>query len=193
MKRKTVLSLWLALPLLALAFHMGPGQQLVACDAAAANAAEARGLVSGNDYPGAVEAFDAALAALPAERVDEARRLRLERAKARMLSAELPLAREELVGLLDELSSSPDRALVQDVRQALANSQFYTAWLMRLEGRPRAQWEPEVEASRQHYRVLAEAAADAPTRAARAADVEAVVQLARRDLDDLQGLPLPNQ
>ena len=47
----------------------------------------------------------------------------------------------------------------------IANSQYYVGWLMRLEGQVADNWEPELEASRQVYKLLAEqaeAAGDAP-------------------------------
>ena len=51
-----------------------------------------------------------------------------------------------------------NRGLLADARGALANAQYYTTWLMRLEGLPREEWQPEIEASRQNYKLLAERA-----------------------------------
>jgi hypothetical protein len=210
--RKLLIFLWLLLPVAALAYHYGPGQDRLLEDRAA-EAAE-RGMEAARDaralqtaegdlaaashWAAAVEAFDEALASLPAERVVEARALRLERAKAQMLCSGLPEARRELQSLVEEMSADPlsDAARLADARGALGSAQYYTTWLMRLEGAPREEWEQEIESARQNFRLLAEEASgqDDEARAARAGeDLEAAIRLARMDLTELQGLPLPSQ
>ena len=67
---------------------------------------------------------------------------------------------------------------------------------MRLEGLTKEAWEPEIEAARQTYRLLAEQSESAgDTNAAKKnrEDLESAVRLARMDLTELQGLPLPSQ
>ena len=79
---------------------------------------------------------------------------------------------------------------------ALANSQFYITWLMRLEGRSPDVWEPEITSSQQMYRLLAEKAeqdGDLEMIQIRRSDLESAVKLARMDIGELQGLPLPSQ
>jgi hypothetical protein len=69
-------------------------------------------------------------------------------------------------------------------------------WLMRLEGKSRQDWEPVIEAARQSYRLLAEqsgAGDDGEAHARDLQDLESAVLLARMDLTELQGLPLPSQ
>jgi hypothetical protein len=98
---------------------------------------------------------------------------------------------------MDELQEDPgaDPAVLAEARSTLANAQYYMTWLMRLEGEPRDVWEPEIEAARQNYRLLAEQA-DRQGNSQRARkcqeDLEAAVRLARMDLGELQGLPLPS-
>jgi hypothetical protein len=75
----------------------------------------------------------------------------------------------------------------------LARAQFFTTWLMRLEGLDRKEWEPEIEAARQNWRLLAEHAATPAEKGRHQADLEAAVRLARIELEDLQGLPLPGE
>jgi len=69
-------------------------------------------------------------------------------------------------------------------------------WLMRLEGLDATKWEPEIESARQNYRLLAETS-DTTGKVTEAKkhqeNLEAAIRLARLDLSDLQGLPLPNQ
>ena len=105
-------------------------------------------------------------------------------------------AHSDLAQLLEEISSdeSVDPALARDVRATLANSQYYLTWLMRLEGRPEEDWKPTIEASRQSFRMLAESAGtDSPEEQQHTEDLESAIRLARMDLKDLQGLPLPSQ
>ena len=204
--RKVLIFLWLLLPAAALAYHYGPGQTRLREDRAAAAAdlgyeaaREARALAKSEGdlaaagrFAEAAEAFDQALADLPPERVAQARALRLERAKAQMMCSGLPEARRDLAALVEEMSAdtSSDPERLADARSALASAQYYTTWLMRLEGAPREEWEHEIESCRQNYRLLAESDT-APEQAAE--DLEAAIRLARMDLTELQGLPLPSQ
>ena len=64
---------------------------------------------------------------------------------------------------------------------------------MRLEGLTREQWEPEIEAARQNWRLLAETAVTAEEKSQHQKDLEAAIRLARLEIEDLQGLPLPGE
>lgn len=196
--RILLLTGWLVLPVAGYALHMGPGQDQKALDNAARHLAAAEASVAQQDHAAAVAQYDDALRALPAGRTADARKIRLEKAKAQMLARQLPEAHADLKGLVDELAADPtaDPALLADARSTLANSQYYVTWLMRLEGMSPNDWEPEIEAARQAYKLLAE---DAEKRGDSAAakkhreDLEAAIRLARMDLGELQGLPLPSQ
>ncbi len=186
---------WFLVAGAALAYHFGPGQEQSKLALAAARAAAA---VAEVDPRAAVEDYDAALAALPAGRTAEARSLRVAKAKAMMLGGQLPEANAELQTLVDELAadSGADPKLLGEARDALANSQYYVTWLMRLEGEGPAAWEPEIEAARQTYKLLAEQAearGDAAGAARHREDLEAAVRLARMDLGELQAKNLPKQ
>jgi tetratricopeptide (TPR) repeat protein len=189
---------WLIVPVLAWAWHAGPGQQYVKLDEANVFVSKAQEALAKKDYARAVEEFDAALKSLPEGRVAESRRIRLERDKAMMFAKKLPEAHEDLDNLVAELQADPkaDPRLLADARAALANSQYYVTWLMRLRGHARDEWEPEIEGARQTYRMLAEqaeAAGDQNLMAQFQQDCESAIRLARMDLDELQGLPLPSQ
>jgi hypothetical protein len=112
-----------------------------------------------------------------------------------MQAAGLPEAREDLETLVEQMQGEDgtDPALLRDARQALARSQFYKTWLMRLEGLDREAWEPEIEAARQNWRLLAEQAKTPAEAEQHQADLEAAVKLARLEIEDLQGLPLPGE
>jgi hypothetical protein len=188
---------WLMLPLGVGIWHFGPGQDRVRLDEAAGLLAEAERHAAAGEWADAVEKYEEALKRLPADRVADVRRVRLERAKAQMLAHQLPAAHADLKTLVEELKDGgADDVLLTEARAALANAQYYLTWLMRLEGQPRDLWEPEIESARQTYRLLAEQASakgdDAGVRKNRE-DLEASVRLARMDLSELQGLPLPSQ
>ncbi len=210
--RKALLFVWLLLPVAAFAYHYGPGQDHLRVDRAAsamsrgeAAARAARDVAAreGDEaarplWAEAEEAFTEALAELPIDRVREARAMRIERAKAQMFISKLPDARRDLGALVDELvaDSGADAAQLADARGALAGAQYYTTWLMRLEGAPREEWEREIESSRQNYKLLAEQSArSGDDRAARTSqeNLESAIRLARMELKDLAGLPLPSQ
>ena len=196
--RKILLLVWLMLPVVAGAYHYGPGQQRMRLDDVSVILAQADERVADKDWAAAIKKYEEALALLPAERVHEARRVRLERAKAQMLDRKLPEAHQDLTSLVDELkmSENADDQLLFEARCALANSQYYMTWLMRLEGQPRERWEPEIESARQTYRLLAEQSergSDPETARKNRENLESAIRLARLDLSELQGLPLPSQ
>ena len=196
--RKLALLIWLMLPIVALAYHQGPGQRRMTLDRVSHLLHEAESHAASQQWDQAEKFYEQALSQLPADRVQVARRIRLERAKAQMFVRKLPVAHQELKALVDEMKEdqATDSQLFDDARGALANSQYYMTWLMRLEGQTREDWEPEIESARQLYRLLAEnSAAENDVKAAQRyrEDLEATIRLARMDLSDLQGLPLPSQ
>jgi hypothetical protein len=189
---------WLLIPVIGAAWYYGPGQECMRLDRLADTLAKADAAAAAEQWEKADDLYDEALRNLPPERVAEVRRVRLERAKARMLAHKLPDAHQDLKELVQELTSeaSPDQKLLAESRSALANAQYYVTWLMRLEGYPREDWEPEIEAARQNFSLLAEQAeAKGDTAAAKKneEDLESAIRLARMDLPDLQGIPLPEQ
>ncbi len=194
--KAALISIWLCIGLAGLIFHYGPGQELKKFDAANHQLGEARRLVELEDWGGAIQSYENAIAELPEASEDLVMQLRLEKAKAYLMNEQLPEARLGLESLLDELEQSgqSDSDLGANTRLALAKSQYYVTWLMRLEGLPQTEWEPEIEACRQNYRLLAERAletGDSTEQGLRLEDVESAVRLARIDLSELQALPLP--
>ncbi|MGE0144310.1 MAG: hypothetical protein AB7I19_12155 [Planctomycetota bacterium] len=190
--RTPLLVLWLLLPLGGWAFHEGPGQDLEKLDKVDGLLRSAHSAATDGKHAKAVADLEAALASLPAESTELGRHIRLERAKSMMHVSKLPVARGDLEELVDELERDPkaDSGLLADARSTLANAAYYVTWLMRLEGKPREVWEPEIDGARQQYRLLAEAGID-PKRTQK--DLEAAVVLSRLEIQDLQGLPLPGQ
>jgi hypothetical protein len=196
--RVFLLLVWLMIPVVGVAYHFGPGQERQAMDDVARSLEAMQRAAAAEQWDDVIAACDAALAKLPKDRVAEGRRIALERAKARMFVKQLPLAHQELEGLVGDLRADEncDPKLLTEAQAALANSQYYMTWLMRLEGKSRDEWDPEIESSRQIYRLLAEQAqqnGDEKLAKTCREDLESAIRLARMDLKDLQGLPLPSQ
>ena len=209
---RSLIALWLTLPVAAYAYHMGPGQEHMRLDEVAAliesadfHVAEAERIAAIDGDEAAVEEWTSAeadyaeaLDLMPAERVPEIRRLKLERAKAQMFISKLPIANGTLAGMVTELQDDPaaDPELLADVQRTFATSQYYMTWLQRLEGAPREEWEPRIDSARQTFKLLAsraEAGTDQRKTKEAREDLESAIRLARMDLSELQGLPLPSQ
>jgi hypothetical protein len=193
--RIILITIWCLFPVAFAAFHYGPGQDQIRLDATELHLSDARTAAAGEDWPTAIEAYAEALSALPKEKVALSQRIRLESAKAMMLSKQLPAARQELATLVNELDDdkSADPLLRDEARATLANSRYYMTYLMKLEGLPDAVWEPEIEAARQEYKLLAQTCSDKDLAAKCANDLEASIRLARMDPAELYGLPIPSQ
>ena len=196
---RTVLLLgWLLVPVIGAAYHYGPGQERMRLDDVAASLAEADSRTKQQDWAGAADRYDTALNQIPSDRTSDVRQTRLERDKAWMNSGKLPEANADLKAMVDDLQADPkaDSGLLKGARAAYANSQYYMTWLMKLEGMPRDDWEPEIESARQSFRLLAEQAEQAgDTKAVERnrEDLESAIRLARMEPGELQGLNLPKQ
>ncbi|MCP4846742.1 MAG: hypothetical protein GY899_02205 [Verrucomicrobiaceae bacterium] len=195
---KSFILLWLLVPLAAAAYHYGPGQDKLRADDVAAHIARAKAHLDAEQFSEAVTAFDQAISEMPPGQAKEIPRLRLEKAKAQMQCSGLPQAHKDLVSLLDDLgkNTATPPALIAETKSTLANAQYYMTWLLRLEGHAKEIWEPVIESSRQNYRAAAEFSAQTgqPEAEEKAREnLEAAIKLARVDLGELQGLPLPSQ
>lgn len=196
MKKKLLLSLWLVLPVALLAYHYGPGREGMARDQVAELLVKSKAAESTGDWTRAVKLYDDALALLPHSDTDTRGHIRLARAEARIPIGELPEAMQDFETLLDDVTVAEGNSpLALEVRESLASSQYYAAWLMRLEGADRQEWTIPADQARQNYRMLAEVSGKAGD--ARLTDreknLEATIRLAQMDLSELQGLPLPKQ
>ncbi len=193
MKSRILLAtLWLLLPLGLAAYHYGPGQKKLALDHTEDHLVVARKAVENKQWATAIEAYQKALSKLPKDQKNASRRIQLEVAKAKMQNAALPEAREDLAELVHEINgdASAPADLKEDALSTLANARYYMTYLMKLEGLPAAEWEPEIEAARQEYKLLAQMGSD---KKKHQLDLDAAVRLARADPTELYGLPIPNQ
>lgn len=193
-----LLMLWLAVPVAAGFYHLGPGQKDLKNDITSLHLAKAVNYAAKEDWSVAQSYYAKALESLPDDRLAERRQIRLERAKALLNDSQLAPAYNELTELLEELAGDQeaDRQLVNEAKGTLAHAEYYLTWLLRLEGEPKEIWELEIESARQTYRMLAEEAEKAgDTQAAQrhSEDLEAAIRLARMDLSELEALALPSQ
>jgi hypothetical protein len=187
---------WLLLGVGLVLWHRGPGQERLRLDDAGQALARAARHATAEEWPEAIGAYEEALGRLPAEKVDAVRRIRLARALAQLKAKKLQPAYEGLKALCGEMQADrvADRALLAEARAALAQAHYYTTWVLRLQGEPREEWEPEIESARQIYRLLAEQAGergDETSRRRHLEDLEVAVRLARLDLSDLARMPSP--
>ena len=196
--RMSLLAAWAILPSGAWAYHEGPGQDQMALDQVDAVLREAHDYACDQQWASAIESYEKALKDLPKGNDVDSWRIRLERDKAQMLAKQLPQAHADLKQLVEDLlnDEKAEPALLAEARSTLANAQYYMTWLMRLEGAGREDWEPRIEAARQTLKLLAEEARKDGDREGVSKfreDLEAAVRLARMDLTELQGIPLPSQ
>ena len=197
--RNILLVSWLVLPIGAWAYHEGPGQDRATLEQTDAVLVAAHDAAQTGRWKEAVSRYEEALGKLPKQ--DSAvskttvQRLQIELNKARMQAKGLSEARADLDSLVEQMEAdaTTNPKLLAEARQALARAQFFTTWLMRLEGLDREAWEPEIEAARQNWRLLAEQAGSEAEAATHRRDLEAAIRLARLEIEDLQGLPLPGE
>ena len=200
--RKPLLVLWLSLPLAAWAYHEGPGQDGMRLDQVDRHLALADAAIAEQDWDAANSNYKAALESFPdlednPRYITNSRRIRLAMSQVKLRNEQLPDAQRDLAELADEMTedANADKILLGKVLDAQANAQYYITWLMRLEGYTREEWEPEIEVARQTWRLLAERASKEGRKQAAdrcREDLEASIALARMDLQELQGLPLPS-
>jgi len=194
MRKKLMLGVWLLIPVALLAYHYGPGQARVAQDKAALKIAEAKALEAKEDWASAYRVWGEALAGTPAEDTQTRFQLRLAQARARIPMGGLPEAMKDMSSLLTEATqANADKALLNEIRGSLANSQYYVAWLMRLEGAPGEEWMLPAEGARQNFRLLSENTKGVKVEEDYEKNLEAVIRLERMSLEELQGQPLPKK
>ncbi len=190
--RIILITLWLLVPLGFAAYHFGPGKEHLVLDHTEDILKKARAAAAEEDWESAIKFYQEALAKLPVEKKETATRIQLEVAKAKMQNAGLPEAREDLASLVANLNEDPSipQELKDEALSTLANARYYMTYLMKLEGLPADQWEPEIEAARQEYKLLAQNSTGSEKHLN---DLESAIRLARAEPTELYGLPLPKQ
>ncbi len=194
MLRNLLIVAWCAVPLIAIAFHYGPGQPALARDIAAEHLQTARVAATQENYDDALQAFAATLSALP-ENDPTRPRIELERAVVNAASGNLLEGIEQMGDLLKTLSDRGEgnSELARATRTELGEAHYHAAWLMRLEGASTDEWTLEADAARQHFRLLAETATNENEAITHEKNLESTIRLQQLDLSELKGLPLPKK
>jgi hypothetical protein len=191
--RKVYLFIWFLLPIAWACYYYGPGQDYLKKDNAAELMQQARVEEKNGAWLKARALYDDALNELPEKNADEERvTLRLAKSRTFLNTGDVVKATEEAEVLMEEVQNGKlkvNSKFKDDVRASLAHAEYYTAWHMRLEGSPRAKWMKELETSRQNFRLLAEVEKTKNLKV----NLEAVVMLARMDLNKLKTVPLPDK
>lgn len=185
---------WLLAPVALLAYHFGPGQSHLQIDEAARQIAKAQAAEKSEDWATALNSYAIALNAIPETDKKLRQEVRLAHAKVRMYSGEIIEAIAEMKALVQEgEASGEEEEGLTEARATLGAAEYYAGWLMRLEGAPAEEWSPVVDNARQNFRLLSEARLESGEADASEyrESLEAAIQLARMDLSDLRGLPLP--
>ncbi len=123
--------------------------------------------------------------------------IRLAKARALVRTGDVAAGANELEDLLLDASDRNEGAtpLARAAREELATAYYYGARLMRLAGKPAADWREVAARARQNFRFLAE---DAKSRGAASTEVanheknsELVLDLEQSSLDELYAKPRP--
>ncbi|NIL98125.1 MAG: hypothetical protein GTO62_13615, partial [Planctomycetales bacterium] len=152
--------IWMLLPFGMLAWHAGPGRDLLWQDRAGFEIRQATGYAASGSWKQAAAAYQAARQQLPPTATALRRRLKFAQAQALAQDGQQETSRQMLQEMLDEMESDPatDPDSRDQVRHELATASYYNAWRMRLEGAADDDWQPLAHHARQQFRTLADEA-----------------------------------
>lgn len=194
--KRAFLATWLLCPIALVAWHFGPGARHLARDRAGDGWRAARAAESAEHWEQAAALYQSARDLLPTDDPDRDR-LELAEARSRINAGQVIEGQEQLQKLIDKLEADPraNPALMNQAAAELADSSYYAAWIMRLEGATAEEWKPEAERARQQFRLLAEQAETAgnPQAGALKGNLEATIRLEQMDLSTLLAKPLPKK
>lgn len=205
MKRKLPMAfvartLWLLLPVAALAWHYGPGQEFFHQDLAAEKISLANQAAEKDEWSVASTNYSLASEQWPEGSLAARRRISLAEANSLIHSGNLIGGQEQLQVLITSIeneagvdSADANASVLTSARHDLATSAYYAAWIMRLEGAETDEWLHEAELARQQFRMLAEVGSEADSDVQRIAaeNLEATIRLEQMDLRTLMAKPLP--
>lgn len=195
MKKAVLWTLWAAIPVAALAFHLGPGQKLGQKDVAASHIAAAEKAFELENWQLALDEYSKARGVLPDDAAKVRDTIELAEAKTRLEGGDFFEAGNQLEALLEkeEAKAAPDEEFLRQIREQIGQTAYYSAWVMRLEGAAPEEWRIETTRARQQYRYLGETVADTSFKKTSTDNLEAVVRLEQMDISELRGLPLPKK
>lgn len=188
--------LWLLVPVGLCFFHFLQGEEKVLLEKAATDQHLAERAEASKEWEQASELYTKAAAGIPEGRLEAIRAGLLWRSgNARMLAGDLKPAVLELQEALKHLPGGKRHTDLEGrIRRSLAEVNYYSAWILRLENAPREKWLPHADSARQHLKVLAEAMPPGRHGAvSHATDLETVVRFTRLDIEELKKLPVPER
>jgi hypothetical protein len=200
--RRWLLLLWMLLPLPAIVWHFGSGQQWLARDRAHTLLSKAQTAESRLAWSEAETFYREATSHLGpsgANSEDKPLKTRLDMAMARVRYRQGGAV--DSIDRMDRVLADPDfpklpEDLQREARELAGRIHYYAAWVLRLEGAQRELWMEEAEFARQNFRMLAEtslAASRTNYSLIQQTNLESAIRLERMSLTELMARPLPEE
>jgi hypothetical protein len=159
--KKTIVILWLLIPVALVSYHYGPGRRVLAWHDAAELRQEARTAEAAGNWELAATKFNEAAAAVPGD--DAEARLARDQLRLAQIGAAFQLGKlgDTLTDLRQfvehvETNHGADSELAFDARDLLGRVHYQAMIALRLESAEEQAWMKHWELSRQNFRFLAE-------------------------------------
>ena len=156
--------------------------------------------LAASEWKRTAEALTEALTLMEDSAPEAQQRVRLARARALVRSGDIGAGANELEDIVDwhGAAGRPDADIALQAREELATAYYYGARLLRLAGRPSAEWREVSGRARQNYRYLAEHAglngnASAMTVAHHQMNGELVLNLEQSAMNELYAAARPRE
>ncbi|MBX3352327.1 MAG: hypothetical protein KF684_05290 [Phycisphaeraceae bacterium] len=156
--------------------------------------------LAASEWKRTAEALTEALTLMEDSAPEAQQRVRLARARALVRSGDIGAGANELEDIVDWHGAvgRPDADIALQAREELATAYYYGARLLRLAGRPSAEWREVSGRARQNYRYLAEHAglngnANAMTVAHHQMNGELVLNLEQSAMNELYAAARPRE
>lgn len=156
--------------------------------------------LAASEWKRTAEALTEALTLMEDSAPEAQQRVRLARARALVRSGDIGAGANELEDIVDwhGAAGRPDADIALQAREELATAYYYGARLLRLAGRPSAEWREVSGRARQNYRYLAEHAglngnANAMTVAHHQMNGELVLNLEQSAMNELYAAARPRE
>lgn len=162
---------------------------------AAGEAEEAAYKSAAEAWRTAADSFGRVQAVLISASSDTAQRVRVAKGRAQIRSGQIGTGVQDLQDMLDnfEDAGESDAPVARAAREELATGYYYGARLMRLAGKPTAEWRQVSGLARQNFRYLAETEKDSGAARNLQNNLELVLNLEQSSVEDLQAKAQPKK
>lgn len=191
--RQWLTKIWICLPLLFMLLHWTRGSHIAARDTASLHVTAALEFEKQNNWSAAEHEYEKAMQLLPDADGHQPDRVRVQLAihRSQARSGKIMQALGDMRKQRDEMAvnRAPSNQL-DEIRNEIAVTSYYAAWLLRREGAARGVWEPLAESARQDFRYLAEQTSNVAAKQSQQ-NLECVISFARSsdELFRTKGLP----